>query len=310
MSGTRRAHRSGGSRVGCAALTALVLLAGVVTAVVWLVRLPSSQPTASNRCSAEAEGTVWELSAAQADNAALISVTAMHRGMPARAATIGLATALQESKLINIDYGDRDSVGLFQQRPSQGWGTVEQIMDPVYSTGKFYDGLDGVAGYTEMPVTEAAQAVQRSAFPEAYAQHEPRARSWASALTGWSPSALSCDLPEPSGDGSIDDFGARVARDFAGSVVAATDATGDGTRVLLTTDSLAHAAGAEADRAGWAAAQWAVAVAAGHQVTAVQVGDSTWDRGTGEWTTGDGSGALPAGTVAVTLADQRSATST
>ncbi|MEK8228378.1 hypothetical protein NKG05_23500 [Oerskovia sp. M15] len=57
--------------------------------------------------------------------------------MPARAATIGLATALQESRLLNIDYGDRDSIGLFQQRPSQGWGTIEQIMDPVFSTTAF-----------------------------------------------------------------------------------------------------------------------------------------------------------------------------
>lgn len=296
------------SRLGCAALTAVVLLLAVVGAGIWLVRQTGAADTASNRCVAETDGTSWELSAAQADNAALIAVTSMQRGMPARAATIGLATALQESRLINIDYGDRDSVGLFQQRPSQGWGTVEQIMDPVYSTGKFYDGLADVAGYTDMAVTEAAQAVQRSAFPDAYAQHEPRARAWASALTGWSTATLTCDLSTPEQPGSGDAFGTRVQRDFAGTVLSSTDGSADGSRLLLSTDALAAASGADASRSGWAVAQWAVAVAAEQQVVGVQVGDRLWDRAGDGWATA--ADTLPAGTVAVTLAGQRSDGST
>jgi len=106
---------------------------------------------------------------------------------------IALATALQESKLRNLPSGDRDSIGLFQQRPSQGWGTEEQIMDPYYSANKFFDALVLVDGYEEMRITEAAQEVQRSAFPEAYEDHAEGARALASALTGFSPRAhLSC----------------------------------------------------------------------------------------------------------------------
>jgi len=116
------------------------------------------------------------------------------RGMPARAASIALATAYQESKLYNIDYGDRDSVGLFQQRPSQGWGSVAQLTDPVYATNAFYDALQKIDGYDSMEITVAAQEVQRSGYPEAYAEHEPDARVLASALTGYSPHVLSCEL--------------------------------------------------------------------------------------------------------------------
>lgn len=300
-------RRRTASRLGCAALTALVLLAGAVAVVVWLLG-GTGPAAASRRCTATVDGTAWTLSADQADNAALIAVTAAHRGLPARAATIGLATALQESRLINIDYGDRDSVGLFQQRPSQGWGTVEQIMDPVYSTGRFYDGLVRVPGYADLPVTEAAQAVQRSAFPDAYAQHEPRSRAWASALTGWTPGAVHCDLAAPDGPGDVDALTARVQRDFAGSVSAAVDGSADGSAgpvVLLDAAGLTATTGGDPVRAGWAVGQWSVAAADALRVVAVEVGDSRWDRGGDGWVAGaaaDGARVLPAGTVAVTLA--------
>lgn len=292
------------SRLGCAALTAVVLLAGSVAAVVWFLdgTAPSS---ASRRCTAAVDGTAWELSADQADNAALISAMSVQRGLPARAATIGLATALQESRLINIDYGDRDSIGLFQQRPSQGWGTVEQIMDPVYSTGKFYDGLVTVPGYTELPVTEAAQAVQRSGFPDAYAQHEARSRAWASALTGWTTGTLHCDLDPATGPGDPAVVTARVQRDFAGAVTAAADGstTGeDGPVVLLGTGALAAASGGDAARTDWAVAQWAVAAAEATGVTTVEVGDARWRRGGDGWEAGVVPAPRPAGTVALTLA--------
>ena len=123
---------------------------------------------------------------------------AVLRQLPARAATIAVATAMQESKLVNLDYGDRDSLGLFQQRPSQGWGTPEQVRDPVYATNAFYDVLVKIDGYRAMQITDVAQQVQRSAFPEAYADHEPDARVLASALSGHSPAAMSCTLDEDS----------------------------------------------------------------------------------------------------------------
>ena len=102
-----------------------------------------------------------------------ITALAVSAACRARAATIAIATAIQESKLRNLDYGDRDSLGLFQQRPSQGWGTEEQILDPVYATNRFYDALVKVKGYESMEITKVAQEVQRSAYPEAYADHEP-----------------------------------------------------------------------------------------------------------------------------------------
>jgi hypothetical protein len=135
-------------------------------------------------------GPVAGLDQAQTDNAATIVDLARRRGLPRRAMVVALATALQESDLRNVastavpeSLGyphqgvevDHDSVGLFQQRPSQGWGTVAQLMDPVYAVGVFLDRLVTVPGWESMSVAAAAQAVQRSAFPGAYQKHQPLA---------------------------------------------------------------------------------------------------------------------------------------
>jgi len=150
-------------------------------------------------CTAEVDGHEVQIDLEQAENASLITAIAVQRGLPARAASIALATAFQESKLRNIEHGDRDSVGLFQQRPSQGWGTAEEILDPEHSINAFYDALENVDGYQDMRITEAAQAVQRSGYPEAYEEHATGARALASALTGYSPGGFSCVADEPSG---------------------------------------------------------------------------------------------------------------
>ena len=118
--------------------------------------------------------TGWSSTVEQAENAALITAISVRRGLPARAASIALATAYQESDLTNLEHGDRDSLGLFQQRPSQGWGTPEQILDPVYATNAFYDALAEVDGYESLEITEAAQEVQRSGFPRGV--RRPRGR--------------------------------------------------------------------------------------------------------------------------------------
>jgi len=148
-------------------------------------------------CTAEAGGHSVDMTIEQAENAALIAAVAERRGLPARALTIAIATAYQESKLQNLDGGDRDSLGLFQQRPSQGWGTEKQIMNPVYATNAFFDALVQVDGYEDMEITDAAQAVQRSAFPEAYADHEADGRAIASAMSGYSRGAFSCVVDTP-----------------------------------------------------------------------------------------------------------------
>ncbi|WP_121254976.1 hypothetical protein [Nocardioides ferulae] len=176
---------------------ALLALAGLgVAGAVGYAVLTDGGPSflRGEQCVASVDGHEVEVSLEQAENAGLITAIAVRRGLPARAASIALATAYQESKLANIDYGDRDSLGLFQQRPSQGWGSAEQVLDPVYATNAFYDALVQVEGYESMEVTEAAQAVQRSGFPDAYADHEADGRALASALTGNSPEAFWCEI--------------------------------------------------------------------------------------------------------------------
>ncbi len=130
----------------------------------------------------------------QAANAATIAAVGLKMGYGQQAVTIALATAMQESKLRNLSSGDRDSQGLFQQRPSQGWGTPAQVRDPVHASGRFYSRLSKVPHWSSLPVTEAAQAVQRSAFPSAYAQHAADARVIAAALTGHREAGLTCNL--------------------------------------------------------------------------------------------------------------------
>ena len=191
-------------------LVAVLVVALVVAGVGVLVNREGGTPFFdSSGCSAEVAGWVVDLTLEQAENAALITAISIQRGLPARAASIALATAYQESKILNIEHGDRDSVGIFQQRPSQGWGSVPEILDPVHSTNAFYDALVQVEGYETMEITEAAQAVQRSAFPDAYADHEADGRALASALTGNHRAAFWCDTPgdaEEAGD-RLDDTG-------------------------------------------------------------------------------------------------------
>lgn len=121
--------------------------------------------------------TIETLTPEQRANAQAIIGVAKGMGAPPRAWLVALATAMQESTLRNLDYGDRDSLGLFQQRPSQGWGTPAEVTDPRHSTSIFLDRLMQVPGWERMPVTTAAQTVQRSAFPDAYAKWEGLAAS-------------------------------------------------------------------------------------------------------------------------------------
>ncbi|MEV0636298.1 C40 family peptidase [Streptomyces sp. NPDC050619] len=113
-----------------------------------------------------------DLPAEQVPNAATIVAAGLSLAVPKKGQIVALATAMQESRLRNLNYGDRDSLGLFQQRPSQGWGSAQQIRDPVYASEQFYKHLLKVSGWQQMTVTQAAQAVQKSGYPDAYAQWE------------------------------------------------------------------------------------------------------------------------------------------
>ncbi|WP_232544272.1 hypothetical protein [Streptomyces buecherae] len=202
----RNRARRARAGVACAVLLALV---GYATAH---VLTGGGGPP---RCVVRADGQRLELDPEQSRHAATIAAVAASRGLPDRAVTIALATAMQESGLHNIRRGDRDSLGLFQQRPSQGWGTTRQILDPVYASGKFFDDLVKVPGYSRLPLTVAAQRVQFSGFPQAYAKHEAKARLLTASLTGHLAASFRCPaLPDDGEPGDPRRLRALVAREF------------------------------------------------------------------------------------------------
>ncbi|WP_405998696.1 hypothetical protein [Streptomyces sp. NBC_00829] len=232
-------------------------------------------------------GPTYELSAEQAANAATISAVGTAHGMPERAVTIALATALQESGLRNIEHGDRDSLGLFQQRPSKGWGTTTQIRDPVYSSGKFYEHLAEVPGYSRLPLTMAAQRVQRSGFPQAYAKHEPEATLLSAALTGRAGGALTCESRTSEAAGNPAKFRRELVRAFgpdvlpkAGTALRAGTSLRAGApaarEMSVPVPSTVGTDGGGAAQRGWELAHWAVARADGLRIEEVSYEGRVW----------------------------------
>ncbi|WP_225846193.1 heavy metal transporter [Streptomyces sp. HPF1205] len=231
-------------------------------------------------CTVTAEAGTLALTLEQASNAATIAAVAASRGLPERAVTIALATSMQESRLRNLDHGDRDSLGLFQQRPSQGWGTAAQILDPVHASGEFFATLVKVPDYTRLPLTEAAQRVQRSGYPEAYAKHEADATLLSRALTGREGGALSCttgaDRPDGAGGPGGDParVTARLHREFGGRVRPRTDAAAR--TVAVPAAPAGGAAKSGGPPRGWEVAQWAVAQARDLKVEQVAYAGRRW----------------------------------
>ncbi|MGW8761854.1 hypothetical protein ACWGN5_05045 [Streptomyces sp. NPDC055815] len=270
--------------------------------------------TGAPRCSVGSGDNRYEFTPEQASNAATISAVGTTRGLPERAVTIALATALQESALRNIEHGDRDSLGLFQQRPSQGWGTAAQIMDPVYSSGKFYEGLEKVPGYSRLPLTVAAQKVQRSGFPQAYAKHEPDAALLSAALTGRSPAALTCTTSEVKGRPGdpeqvrrelVRAFGEKAAPEAVTGGPSAGRSAAEPPVLVVPVRAAAGAPGTGADeQRGWELAQWSVARADELRITEVSFGDRVWRAGEagGGWSKTSGAAAGGGASVRVRLA--------
>jgi hypothetical protein len=258
-------------RLARSAAVLVVLL--VVAGVVFLVKgkhvplLP--QPTS---CTATAGKQQLPLTVSQADIAAIIAGVAARRDLPTKAVTIAYAAALQESKLSNLSYGDRDSVGVFQQRPSEGWGTTRQIENPVYATGRFFAALAAVPGYQRMPVYEAAQAVQHSADGYAYGQYATAGAELAEAFSGAQPHAFSCYYARPAGKPRL-----AAAR-----------------RALISTfgDLNSQQVGDPAmairvvrPREGWALAAWLIANASSYGISDVRYLGYEWlyGHGSGNW---------------------------
>ncbi|GIF02297.1 hypothetical protein [Paractinoplanes rishiriensis] len=139
--------------------------------------------------------TVRSYDSEQVANAATIISVGATDGIPVRGWVIAVAVALQESTLYNIDHGDRDSLGLFQQRPSQGWGTPIQLLDPIYASRRFYQKLVAIPNWQNLELTDAGQRVQISAYPDAYAKWEPDATMLVTTTT------ISANASDPSLDG-------------------------------------------------------------------------------------------------------------
>lgn len=125
-----------------------------------------------------------QISAEQYNNAVTIARTGYGMGASTRDVQVSLMAAMQESSLRNLNYGDRDSRGLFQQRPSQGWGTVAQVTNPVYAATQFFKHLLGIGNRNTMSMSAEAQAVQRSAYPNAYAKWQNMAGALVAAIGG------------------------------------------------------------------------------------------------------------------------------
>jgi hypothetical protein len=245
-------------------LLAALLLVGVGVVAIWaIVRGQSPLPPmpGEERCVATAGGYSAVLTLDQAHYASIIVGVSVKRGLPPRAATIALTTAFQETGLRNLDYGDRDSVGLFQQRPSQGWGTEKQLMDPYYASNKFYDALEKIKNWSSRDITQVAQAVQRSAYPDAYRDHEADARAVASTLTGQTPAGFSC-LDRSTTAGQPAELVAGLTRTYGKLRIQRA-----GNVVTVTADSVAHA---------WAYGSFAVANAPLYGTVEVTVADRQW----------------------------------
>jgi hypothetical protein len=217
-----------------------------------------------------------DLAPEQAEVAATIAGVAARHRLPRRAVTVALAAALQESKLHNLDYGDRDSVGIFQQRPSEGWGSATELQDPVYATTKFYSALIKVHGYATMPVDQAAQAVQHSADGSAYQQWTDIAGQLTSSFSGKSPHTVSCWYT-PSGPANLAGVEKQVRQTFGPAgrkavVVRITTARSAKKNVAVLQVKPA---------AGWTVASWLVAHAQAYHLSQIRYAGFSWKAANG-----------------------------
>lgn len=216
----------------------------------------------------------------QAADAAIIAGVAVREHLPRQALTIAYATALQESKLENPGYGDLDSVGIFQQRPSQGWGSATQLQDPAFAASAFFSALIKVPSWTSMPVSQAAQAVQHSADGSAYQQYAQTGAMLATAFTA-APHAVTCWYDPATQASSL---GVSTRQNFSGAVKKLTDAFGPVGRggavraVAAHPASGTHSLTVTAD-GGWAVANWLVANAGDYGITQVRYGGYRWTAG-------------------------------
>ena len=239
-------------------------------------------------CSAASTHQSVLLDTQQASIAATIAGVAHQESMPRQAVTIAYATAMQESKLHNLDYGTSDSVGVFQQRPSQGWGPARKLENPVYAATKFFHALKSVQGYQTMPVYQAAQAVQRSADGSAYMQYQRMATEMAGAFTGQRQHAVYC---WSTAAGPRHPNVAAITQGLASTFGETTAELGRPAQHHTMLVPVGR------PKLGWTVASWLVTHASTYGIHQVRFGGYQWraSAGTKGWVRD--AGAPPAGTI-------------
>jgi hypothetical protein len=248
-----------------------------------------SPPAIGTGCLVKGNGFDVPLTTGQAGIAATIAGVAARLALPARAVTIAYATALQESDLENLPYGDRDSVGVFQQRPSEGWGTRAELLNPVYATTKFFAALVEVPNYRKIPVYRAAQDVQRSADGYAYSQYSVQGATMAAGFAGWQARSIWCW------------YGTGFVRksEPAAAVKALTGSFGP--LVITNTGDPVMTVKASSHSAGWAVASWLVTHAGSYRIRIVRFAGYQWAASGGQhgWRKARPSKHWPAGKLTV-----------
>jgi hypothetical protein len=306
--GGAKRGRFGGCLIG---LVVVLVVAGLLAGVgIWLLhKLGGISLFNQAQCTAVADGQSYTYDLEQMQNASTISAVGIKLGVPTFGIEVALATARQESKFNNLSGGDRDSLGLFQQRPSEGWGTAAQIMDTTYSTTAFYNALMKVSNWQNLPRTVAAQDVQHSAYPDAYAAHADEAGVLAAVFTGTAGDGLTCTLdgptfsPQATDSSGLTTQGEAVVADAEKQwgTASVEDASG-GLRsfALALPDSLSGTAQAQR---GWAYANWAVSKAEAMGITQVGYDGKTWSASNspGAWQPASAAATAPTDRVLITM---------
>jgi hypothetical protein len=238
-------------------------------------------------CTAGTGRAAVALDPQQAQIAATIAGVAHQREMPSRALTVAYATAMQETHLHDPDYGDLDSVGVFQQRPSEGWGPASKLIDPVYASTRFFRALAQVPGYRQMPVYKAAQEVQHSADGYAYQQYQGLAAHLTTAFTG-APRAVWCWPPgHTTGKAQLTPARRAIVKAFGPLPASRSATSGDAPSLLVQAPQASL---------GWSVAAWLVTHAGKYKLHEVRYAGFRWPAPTGHtgWVKDAGG---PAGSV-------------
>ena len=247
-------------RILIAVLVALTVLAAAAFGLYALWRAAQSHSIAEECLVGD-----YAVEPGQASVAASMVGVVINRDLPERAAVLALAAAMQESRLTNLPPGDgdRDSVGVLQQRPSQGWGTAAQLSDIRFATGKFLDALVKVDGWRTMPLADAIQKVQISVDGSYYARHEGEAQALSDALTGKTPGGITCTFEAPAQAAPVATVAAALVKDLPV----------DAPRAVESTVSVPGAS--------WATTAWCIANADRFGIESVAYSGREWTRAHG-----------------------------